>query len=200
HGVLTAYVVALALGLAILVVQLAAGHDADAPHGADHPIDHDAAPWMIVGSLRFWSFALLAFGLVGTMLHAFGLAGAGGAPVLALASGIASGVVAVTVIRRLLTRGPSSNVSRSEVVGRLARVIVPLDAAAPGKVRVELRGTWVDLVARSREPIAAGEAVLVEDEAGGAGGAPGGPEGSGPPRGPRPPARRVVGSRLSRPG
>lgn len=165
---LTAYVVTLVAGLAILIVQLAAGHDSDlGGHDAaiDHATDHDGAPWMIVASLRFWSFALLAFGLVGTLLHLFGLAGTVLTLCLALGSGVASGVFAVTVIRRLLTRAPSSNVSRGEVVGRMARVIVPIDGAAPGKVRVELKGTWIDLVARSREPIAAGEAVIVEETA-----------------------------------
>jgi len=161
--VLTAYVVCLIAGLAILVFQLAAGHDAD----HDHPgADHDASPWLAVASLRFWSFALLAFGLVGALLALFGLAGAVLTLVLALASGMTAGLFAVTVIRRLTAKGPTSNVSRGDVVGRLGRVIVPLGGGAPGKVRVELRGTWVDLVARAREPIDAGEAVIVEETAG----------------------------------
>lgn len=160
---LTAYVAALAVGLAILFLQLGAGHDAGGGHDVDHVAgDHDAPPWLVVASLRFWAFALLAFGLVGTLIHAFGFAGAIATLVLAIASGVASGLFAVTVIRRLVTRGPSSMASRAEVIGRVGRVVVPLDGSAPGKVRVELRGTWIDLVARSREPIAAGEAVIVE--------------------------------------
>ena len=136
------------------------GHDA----GPTHDADHDAGIWSLVASVRFWSFLLLAFGLVGTLLTLFQLAGPAVTFGLALASGFGSGTFAVTVIRRLLTRSASSNVKRGEgVIGRMGRVIVPLSSEGPGKVRVEVKGSVVDYVARSAEPLNEGDAVIIEE-------------------------------------
>jgi membrane protein implicated in regulation of membrane protease activity len=112
--------------------------------------------------VRFWSFALVAFGLVGALLALIGTLGGTAILLVALGAGAASGVFAVTVIRRLLFRSPSSGSTYAELVGKVGRVIVPIDGA-PGKVRVGLRGAWVDVVARATEPIATGETVVVEE-------------------------------------
>src|SRR5262249_51400506 len=104
---------------------------------------------MLVASLRFWAFALLAFGLSGTLLSIFGLAGAVFTAVLASAAGVASGAFATTVIRRMTQKGPTSHVLPSEVVGKIGRVLVPTDAGSHGKVRVEVKGQLVDYVAAS---------------------------------------------------
>ncbi len=161
---LALYIGCLVAGLGVIVAQLAAGHDAGAGHDVHHGGDHDA-PWTVLLSVRFWSFALVAFGLVGTLLALLGSVGPTAGLVIALVSGAASGMFAVTVIRRLLAKSPSSGGSHSELVGQVGRLIVPIEGAAPGKVRVSLRGAWVDLAARSRESIAEGEAVLIEEVA-----------------------------------
>lgn len=136
------------------------GHDA----GPTHDADHDAGLWSLVASVRFWSFLFLAFGLVGTLLTLFQLAGPAVTFGLALASGFGSGTFAVTVIRRLLTRSASSNVTRGEgIVGRMGRVIVPPSAERRGKIRVEVKGSVVDYVARSSEPLTEGDAVIIEE-------------------------------------
>ncbi len=136
------------------------GHDA----GPTHDADHDAGLWSLVASVRFWSFLFLAFGLVGTLLTLFQLAGPAVTFGLALASGFGSGTFAVTVIRRLLTRSASSNVTRGEgIVGRMGRVIVPPSAERRGKIRVEVKGSVVDYVARSSELLTEGDAVIIEE-------------------------------------
>jgi membrane protein implicated in regulation of membrane protease activity len=113
-------------------------------------------------SVRFWSFALVAFGLVGALLALIGTLGGTAILLVALGAGASSGTFAVTVIRRLLFRSPSSGSTYAELVGKVGRVIVPIDGV-PGKVRVELRGAWVDVVARAKEPIDTGETVIVEE-------------------------------------
>lgn len=157
---LAPYLGALVLGGGILVVQLAFGH-----HGAEHAggdADHDTPGWSIVGTLRFWSFALFAFGMVGALLTMLGLAGAGVTAVVSLAFGLASGAVAATVVRKLTKKGPSSHAAMDEAVGRVARVLVPPNDAGRAKVRVEIKGAYVDCIAQASEPLDAGDSVVVE--------------------------------------
>ena len=160
---LSLYVACLVVGLGVLFVQLFADHDAgghDVHHGDG---GHEITPWTVLASVRFWSFALLAFGLVGTLLTFFSMAGGAVALAIAAFSGICSGVFAVTVITRLLHRSPQSLASTSDVRGRVGRVVVPISPEGRGKVRVDLKGTAVDLVARASEPLDTGDAVVVEE-------------------------------------
>jgi membrane protein implicated in regulation of membrane protease activity len=124
---------------------------------------HDLTPWTILTGLRFWSFALLAFGLVGTLLTMFGFATGGVALALAAVAGVVSGVFAATVVNRLLHASPQTSASYGDVLGRVGRLIVPVTPDGPGKVRVDVGGTSVDLIARAREAIDLGEAVVVEE-------------------------------------
>ncbi len=160
---LAIYLGALVVALGVVGVQAFAGHDADVSgHDLSHA-DYDAAPWALVASLRFWSFALLAFGLTGTLLTFFALAGTSVAAVIATIAGVASGVLATTVIRRMTHRGPTSHAVRDDVVGLVGRVLVPSEGSGRGKVRVELKGRIVDYVAASREPLALDDVVVVEE-------------------------------------
>jgi membrane protein implicated in regulation of membrane protease activity len=159
------YLAALVAALGVFGVQLMGGHhdvgsDHDTSHGGG---DHEASTWSLVASTRFWSFALLAFGLVGTALTVFGLAGAVLSAVLATSSGVVSGFFAASVIRNLTSRPATSHSVSSDVIGRVGRVIVPLVPGGLGKVRVELKGGVIDYVARSRESLEAGESVVVEE-------------------------------------
>lgn len=168
--VIVLYIAALVASGGAVLLQILAGHgdvggDAGGGHdGSSHGADHDAGLWSLVASVRFWSFLLLAFGLVGTLLTVFALAGPAVTFGLALASGFASGTFAVTVIRRLLTRSTTSNVKRGEgVIGKLGKVIVPLSPDGRGKVRIEVKGSVVDYVARATEAINEGDAVIIEE-------------------------------------
>jgi membrane protein implicated in regulation of membrane protease activity len=161
--VLSLYLAALVVAAGIFTIQLLFGHhDAGLAHDGAHETDHDSA-WMLVASVRFWSFALLAFGMVGTMLTLFGLSEKLLTLVLASGSGLGSGVFAASVIRRLSRQAASSHVTANDVVGRIGRVVVPPDGAGAGKVRIEIKGSTVDYVARSREPLVADDAVVVEE-------------------------------------
>lgn len=160
---LLVYVACLVVGLGVLFVQLFFGHDTgghDVHHGDG---GHEITPWSVLASVRFWSFALLAFGLVGSLLTFFAMAGAAAALVIALLSGLAAGLFAVTVITRLLHRSPQSLASYSDVRGRVGRVVVPIAEGGRGKVRVEMKGTAIDVVARAKESLETGEAVIVEE-------------------------------------
>jgi membrane protein implicated in regulation of membrane protease activity len=163
--VLSVYLAALVASLGAFGIQLVFGHhDAgggDAHGGGEH--EHEASTWSLVASVRFWSFSLLAFGLVGTALTALQLAGVALTIVLATGSGLGSGFFAASVIRSLTSRPATSHSGSADVVGRVGRVIVPMVPGGHGKIRVEIKGGVVDYVARSRETVEAGESVIVEE-------------------------------------
>jgi membrane protein implicated in regulation of membrane protease activity len=162
--VLGVYLVALVAALGVFGVQLLGGHhDFGGGHDVSHGDagDHEASAWSLLASTRFWSFALLAFGLVGTCLTLFALAGVWASLALASGSGAAAGFFAASVIRSLVSKPATSHVSNKDVVGRVGRVIVPLVPGGLGKVRVELKGGVIDYTARARETLDAGESVVV---------------------------------------
>jgi len=154
------FLTCLVIGLGALAIQIFSGHDAG--HDVGHDAGHDG-PLMFLASIRFWAFALLAFGLVGSLLLFFGFAGVVTATVIAGLVGFSSGLFVTAALRRLQIQVTSSVASNREVVGRVGRVIVPPSAETRGKVRVSVRGRDVDYVARSVEPLEADDAVLVED-------------------------------------
>jgi membrane protein implicated in regulation of membrane protease activity len=168
--VLSVYLAALVVALGVFAVQLFGGHHDfggghDVSHdGGDQGGEHEASAWSLLASTRFWCFAFLAFGLVGSLLTAFALAGATTTLVVAISSGLISGFFAASVIRSLTAKPATSHVSARDVVGKVGRVMVPLVPGGFGKVRVELKGGVVDYVARSSESVEAGETVVVEED------------------------------------
>lgn len=169
------YLVALGLGGVLILANIAlGGHSGDADHEvdgghelggeADHDASHDAgheaeehahgeggASWMHLLSLRFWTFALAAFGLNGLTLTLLS--------VDAVVAGIASAVVGlgvglgVTALFRSLQRDQvSSPTTLRGLEGADALVLLPLSTGDEGKVRVEVGGQDVDLPARTLDP------------------------------------------------
>jgi membrane protein implicated in regulation of membrane protease activity len=167
------YIAALVFGAGALAVQLFMGGDSS--HGdvgadagaADHDAGYDAhgglaSAALIVLSLRFWVFAAFAFGLTGTSIRLLELASPLFTLALAIAAGLAAGTLAGWVFRALARSESASGVG-VDVIGQLGRVLVPLGPAQTGKVRLQLRGQIVDMLATSDdEAIAVGELVLVE--------------------------------------
>ncbi len=156
------FLTALVIGVGAVAVQLFGGHDAGHDTGGHDTDGHDG-PLMLLASIRFWAFTFLAFGLVGTLLTLFRFAGPLTSTILATVTGLASGYVSAMVVRRLQGQGTSSSATSRDVIGLVGRVIVPPSTETRGKVRVSVRGSVVDYVARSNEPLEADEAVVVEE-------------------------------------
>jgi len=175
------YLAALILGLGTIALQFILAHAGDADVQADHDVDvgdhdldgdahhegPDGAPdhGAVLGlflSMRFWTYALLAFGMVGAASHFLHLAGPTSVLVTSLAMGAGAGIAA-SMLFRALKPGVSSATTSAETVGRMARVTVPLRKGGLGKVRVEVKGKRVDLLATTDadEDIAAGAEVVV---------------------------------------
>jgi membrane protein implicated in regulation of membrane protease activity len=170
------YIAALVFGAGALAVQLFMGGDSDhggagghdAPHGDGHAGGDDAhgvlaSAALIVLSLRFWVFAAFAFGLTGTLIRMLGLASPLFTLVLATVAGLAAGALAGWVFRALARAESTSSASGDDLIGQLGRVLIAVSATQNGKVRLQLRGQAIDVLATTDEgPIGAGEVVLVE--------------------------------------
>jgi membrane protein implicated in regulation of membrane protease activity len=168
-----AYLFALVVAMGVLLVQIAAGArgghhgDVGGHHGTSghdaHGVDGEPALWTLLLSLRFWTFAALGFGLSGTLLHFLALASPTVTVVVAGGAGLVSGLFA-TLAFRSIRRGSTTTEARSSTaVGKLGRIVVACGPGVTGKVRVEIAGSSVDLMATTDDEIAHGEEVLVED-------------------------------------
>jgi membrane protein implicated in regulation of membrane protease activity len=187
----TLYLAALIFGLGINLLQFVLagiGGDADADHGdldaggdvdadadvgdgdvvhptgdgAHHSGDGGFLP--LVLSLRFWTFGSLAFGIVGSLIHFAGLAPAPVGLALAVAMGLASGLLASWVFRALTRSSSQSGALATDAVGQVGRVLVPVARGARGKIRIQLRGQTIDYLATTDdEALDVGADVLVSE-------------------------------------
>ncbi|MDI1447828.1 NfeD family protein [Polyangium sp. 6x1] len=180
------YLFSLVVGLGILLVQIVSGGKGDADAGDAH--DGDAGGKELAKdfsgkalattpagtgasdilafflSLRFWVFTLLGFGMSGSLLHLFALAGPVVIFVLAATSGLSSGLFAQLAFRFVAQGSASTSADVTRAGGSVGRVLVPVGKDKVGKIRIVLKGQSVDLLARSDgEEIARGDHVLVED-------------------------------------
>lgn len=147
------YLFALVLGGITLVATVALGKG-DAPTRRRSPL---ASP-------RFWTFGLTFFGLTGLVLEALRVVDeahlvAG----LAAAVGVCTGVLAHAILGGLGRSETSTAADERDFVGKTGRVLVPFGADGLGKVRLTIKGTTVDVLARTdeAEPFVAGETALI---------------------------------------
>ncbi|MCA9661013.1 MAG: NfeD family protein, partial [Myxococcales bacterium] len=139
--------------------------DADADHGSlAHPhADADADALMhlerkvpakrrrsalgFLTSLRFWTFFSTFFGITGAVFEGFALMSAIPALVLAIGMGLTSGIAATSILRRLADDTTGVAASERDYVGQTGRVLVPIRRGGLGKIRLQLKGTTVDILA-----------------------------------------------------
>jgi hypothetical protein len=163
------YLLALILGGGILLVQLfGAGHHDGAGHfgGSDHlgGSEHHADQGPGVLSTRSVTYGLFAFGFVGTSIHLLRLAGEPATVAIAAAAGTGVTLAVGTALRALGDPGATGEAFLVEARGHSGRVIVPLSRDQRGKVRVQIKGQTVDLLATTAgSDLPAGVEVVVVD-------------------------------------
>jgi hypothetical protein len=158
---LQAYVVALVLGGGLVAVS-ALGIDKDSesvdldhehgdPHALDvaHGVDSSAA-LAYLGSLRFWSFTLGAFGAIGSALTFFGVTSLITAPT-AIVGGCAIGVAATRAYLWFARGTVSSHLDTRALAGRDAEVVLSVGPGKTGKVRLTHQGQILELPATTHE-------------------------------------------------
>ncbi len=149
--------------------ELSADADADAGGAdVDHEVDHaigahdtddaghaafDAVTsWLPFASVRFWTFFLAFFGLTGTTLVVGDLSH--NQPLIAglsIGVGYLSGMSIVTVLRRLRSQRADSNLDREDYIGATGTVVLRVAKGHTGKIRLELKGRIVELIADTEE-------------------------------------------------
>lgn len=160
------FLIALIVGAGLLLFSLfASGHGggkpeidghadlhADADHDHDGGFDGGALAWLPLASLRFWTFFMAFFGATGTALtfierdiNAWVLLA------IAVAMGYVCGAAAVSVFRYMRRSETTSNLAVDDYIGETAVVRVSVARGKTGKVRLELKGRTLELLAETEE-------------------------------------------------
>jgi len=173
------YVFALVLGGVLLAASLLAGdHDADADgfDGADGADTAESEALAGAGhgdiggfaalfaSTRFWTFFAASFGLTGLVFEGLGLLASSLLTLaVSLGLGLTIGLGAAWAVRKLTHSEVGRVADAGDYVGKSGRVLLAVERGGRGKLRLELQGTTVDVLAITddAEPIAAGETALV---------------------------------------
>lgn len=138
--------------------------DADADSGVDHDQDVDhGGPWLPFFSMRFWTFSLATFGLTGTLLTLMTDTFAPTVLTWAIALGLVMGLSVSILMRTLKFASADSSVSQSDLLGIEAQVTVPIRGALMGRVRCNVKGESLDLLAtaESEASIEEGSKVVI---------------------------------------
>lgn len=164
---LTVYLAALAFGLVLIGASVlqgdGGGHDSGEGAGDDHgggDADHGAFLTNLL-SLRFWTYALGAFGMAGTALTLLHVK-----PVVHVPASVVLGAVVgagVAALFRQLGRGSATGPASTEAfLGSEGEVVLPLLPDGVGKIRVHVGEQDVELPARGgSERIEIRERVVV---------------------------------------
>ncbi|WP_106089842.1 NfeD family protein [Enhygromyxa salina] len=137
--------------------------DLDTHADAGHDAHGDIGGFFgVFGSMRFWTFFAAFFGLTGLVLDGLDLATEYAALGLAIGVGFTTGWAAVTVIRRLSANDTGVVAGVGDYVGKSGEVLISAGPGRLGKIRIELMGTTVDVLAESDdELISRGEQALI---------------------------------------
>lgn len=134
---------------------------------ADHGAGAAGAPaaefWIPFTSLRFWTYLCAVFGVTGLALTLFAKTGEPFTMVVSIVTGLLMGLAASGIVHWIAKNESQSAISEQDFLGAEAKVLVPVRGRLPGKVRLQVKGSTVDLVAvaENEREMEAGEEVLV---------------------------------------
>lgn len=151
---LTLYIIsAIAGGVLVLVSAFLGDHDHDMDHDSDvhveaegHDSDHEG-PWLPFFSLRFWTYLAAAFGFTGLLLTWLTDLNSGSTLLWSLATGLFVGLAVSLLMNQLRRMGADSSVQTSDLLGLEARVTAPIRGTTLGKVRCNVKGEQLDVLA-----------------------------------------------------
>lgn len=164
---LTVYLAALAFGLVLIGASVfqgdGGGHDSGDGDGTGEShgdADHGAFLTNLF-SLRFWTYALGAFGMSGTALSLLGVAGGVHVPA-SVVLGFVVGAGVATLFRSLGRGSATSPASTEAFLGTEGEVVLPLFPDGLGKIRLHVGDQDVEVPARTGGvPIEIRERVVV---------------------------------------
>ncbi|HVL38703.1 MAG TPA: hypothetical protein VM328_04865 [Fimbriimonadaceae bacterium] len=172
---LTFYIVSAVVGGFLVVLSaLGAGHDADVDHDLD--LSHDTevsvdhgdhaggdGAWIPFLSLRFWTYFFAAFGLTGILLSKLAAVPEPLAAWVSAGTGFVCGLAVTFVMRLVRQQEADSSAKIDDILGTVARVLVPVHGDQPGKIRFMVKGETIELLALNQETgtIQSGEDVVI---------------------------------------
>lgn len=118
-----------------------------------------AVMWLL--SVQLWTYFLAFGGLTGLLLRTVAQVAEPIAGLTALGVGLTTALGARALLRRAAEPGDPGTTQLDRLVGTSARVLIPAPAGATGKIRLEVRGQTLDLLARSSDGTALNEGVEV---------------------------------------
>ena len=155
------YIAAFLVGIAILIFGIVLGnfdHSIDAHHDADS----GSQIWIPFLSPRFWIYGLGSFGLSGLLLT---VAGVTSTFLLALGTGVVTGVLITFIVRFVLRKAETTSDFRMEkLLGQSGSVTVPIRAGIKGKIRLNRQDEILEVFAVASNPsmeLMPGAAVIV---------------------------------------
>jgi len=169
----TIFLALSALGLVFLVVSAITGEIFDLAGHGDSFDAHDSGPSFF--SSRVLSVLVTAFGAAGAIAVHSGLSTAAASGV-GFAAGVGCAALVYQFARFLFGQQATTETSPASLLGRSARVIVPIPADGVGQIRIQSGEELFDKVARSRSGAAVplnaivtidevlGEVVIVEPQ------------------------------------
>jgi hypothetical protein len=141
--------------------------DGDGPIGealatAGDSVGADAAIWMPFLSLRFWTFATAAFGMIGLLLS-FVMSSAVATAGFAGLGGMSIGWGAAWSFRHLAQKPVSGETTTLRYVGQEAKVVLSIRPGAQGKIALQTYQGRLDLTAVSNDgrSLDVGDTVLI---------------------------------------
>lgn len=125
--------------------------------------------WLPFLSIRFWTYFVGGFGILGTVLSLFGIESEPMRLYASLGTGVFLGLVAAYVWRFIQKDQLDASTKEGDFIGAMGTMTVSSRNHEPGKVRVSVRGELIDLIARTTDDqdVSAGEEVVVVEIDGG---------------------------------
>ena len=166
---LTAFVICALLGGVLLLIGVLGHSHAGDLHGDLHFGGHEVGflssftNWLPFFSLRFWSYGLFVFGLVGIVLTVLAKLTPAGVLAIAILAGFACGSAVVLALRSIGKNMVSTGATINDLMGAVGKVTVAVRGSIPGRIRCELKGEILDLVAITSgdQTIDVGTSVIV---------------------------------------
>lgn len=169
---MTLYLVAAMVGLGLIIfTALAGGHDAHMDHdlsvdhdvGGDHEVHWDHGGLAPFISLRFWTYFAATFGLTGAVLSLTNASNPQQILIASLVGGFAVGLMVHFAMRALRRSESSSAANVDDLIGKEGKLLVAIRDGQPGKVRLDVKGDLIDMLALPQSGVTAevGETVYV---------------------------------------
>lgn len=172
---LTVYIVTAVVGGIMILAAALMGHgdasvDAHADfHIGDHDLSHDhnfdgaEGVWMHLFSIRFWTYLCATFGTVGALLTLLTDSKEPAIGFISLATALIAAGAIVALFATLKARESNSKAALIDLIGSAGKVLVTVRKDQPGKVRCEIKGESLDLLAltEGEEVIAPGTEVVI---------------------------------------